>query len=54
MLYPAILASPSLGARNPVRIFMVVVFPAPFGPRKATTCPRGIEKETSLTATKSP
>jgi hypothetical protein len=33
---------------------MVVVFPAPFGPRKATICPRGIENEISSIATNAP
>ena len=31
-----------------------VVLPAPFGPRKATTCPWGIENEASYTATNGP
>ena len=31
-----------------------MVFPAPLGPRKATTCPRGIEKVTSRTARNEP
>jgi hypothetical protein len=33
---------------------MVVVFPAPFGPRKAKTSPRWTVNETSSTAVKSP
>jgi hypothetical protein len=33
-----------------VKIFMVVVLPAPFGPNKPTTSPFFIEKETSFTA----
>ena len=47
-------ASPALGARYPVSIRIIVVFPAPFGPRNATTCPRGMENEMSWTATKDP
>jgi hypothetical protein len=33
------LADPLLGATNPVSIFIVVDFPAPFGPRKPRTSP---------------
>ena len=33
---------------------MVVDFPAPFGPRRPTICPVGIEKLTSSTALNSP
>src|SRR5215510_127847 len=29
---------------------MVVVFPAPFGPRKPTTCPAGMSKSSESTA----
>ena len=41
---------PRVGATNPVRSRIVVVLPAPLGPRNATTCPRGIENVTSRTA----
>ena len=51
-LCPPMLASPSLGARNPVRSFIVVDFPAPLGPRKAATCPCGMENVTSRVAAK--
>ena len=30
---------PEVGASKPVRILMVVDFPAPFGPRKPKNCP---------------
>jgi hypothetical protein len=45
---------PFEAARNPVRIFMVVVFPAPLGPRKAATWPLDTENDTSLSAVKLP
>ena len=51
---PAIRAVPWVGAMNPVKSRIVVVLPAPLGPRKATTCPRGIEKVTSRTARNEP
>jgi len=35
---------------NAVRILIVVVFPAPFGPRKPTISPRSIEKFSSSMA----
>jgi hypothetical protein len=37
-----------------VSIFIVVVFPAPFGPRNATICPWGIENEMFSMAMKGP
>ena len=51
---PEIAARPALGARKPVSMRIRVVLPAPFGPRKATTCPWGIENEASCTATNGP
>jgi hypothetical protein len=39
---------------KPVMILMVVVFPAPFGPRKPRICPCSAVKVMLLTATKSP
>jgi hypothetical protein len=45
---------PDEGLRIPVIMRMVVVFPAPFTPRKANIPPDGISRETSLTATKDP
>src|SRR5688572_4389613 len=51
---PATRASPEVGASSPVSILMVVVLPAPFGPRKPNTSPRRTAKLTWSTATKSP
>ncbi len=51
---PAIRAVPWVGATKPVRSRMVVVLPAPFGPRKATTWPLGMVNETSRTARNDP
>ena len=36
---PATFAVPDVGGRKQVRIRIVVVFPAPLGPRKPTICP---------------
>src|SRR5262249_33032180 len=47
---PATCAAPDVGGRKHVRMRMVVVFPAPFGPRKPTICPFCTSKETSSTA----
>ena len=47
-------AVPLDARRNPVTILSVVDFPAPFGPRKAATCPCGTWKETSWIAAKLP
>ena len=51
---PAIRAEPCVGATKPVRSRIVVVLPAPLGPRKATTCPLGIVNVTSRTARNGP
>ena len=51
---PAIRAEPCVGATKPVKSRIVVVLPAPLGPRKATTSPLGIENDTSRTARKDP
>ena len=51
---PAIRAVPCVGATKPVSSRMVVVFPAPLGPRNATTCPLGMVNETSRTARNDP
>ncbi len=51
---PAILAVPCVGATNPVKSRIVVVLPAPLGPRNATTSPLGIENVTSRTARNDP
>ena len=51
---PQTRAVPDVGVRNPTIIFMVVDFPAPFGPRKPRTSPRWTLKDTPSTAVKSP
>src|SRR2546428_12585473 len=43
--------SPAVGRSRPVSILMVVLLPAPLGPRKPKKRPRGTSKETSSTAT---
>src|SRR5580658_6151329 len=48
---PATLALPSVGGRKQVRMRMVVVLPAPLGPRKPTICPLSTSKEMLSTAT---
>ena len=45
---------PLVGLSSVVSILMVVVLPAPLGPRKAKISPGATSKETSSTATKSP
>ena len=47
-------AEPSVTGSSPVIIFMVVVFPQPFEPRKPKISPRPMRKLTWSTATKSP
>src|SRR5690242_15310385 len=47
---PATLAEPAVGGRKQVRTRIVVVFPAPFGPRKPTICPFSTSKEILSTA----
>src|SRR6202035_3619234 len=47
---PATLGVPSLGGRKQVRLRMVVVFPAPLGPRKPTICPFATSNEMWSTA----
>ena len=42
---------PAVGGRKQVRTRIVVVFPAPFGPRKPTICPFSTSKEMLSTAT---
>ncbi len=51
---PQTTAVPEVGVRKPVTIFMVVDFPAPFGPRKPSTSPRWTWKETLSTAVNEP
>src|SRR4051794_7087686 len=48
---PAIVALPAEGGRKQVSTRIVVVFPAPFGPRKPTIWPFSTSKEMSSTAT---
>src|SRR2546428_1002850 len=52
--YPSTLAWPPVGFRRHSRISTVVVFPAPFGPRKANTSPLVRLKDIPLTAMLSP
>src|SRR3989338_6186720 len=47
---PAISISPLSGERNPAIIRIVVLFPAPFGPKNPTISPFLISKERPLTA----
>ena len=47
---PRVVAVPESGTRMPVNILMVVLLPAPFGPRTATISPALIEKLTLRTA----
>ncbi len=47
---PAMRALPEVGASVVVRIEMVVVFPAPFGPRSAKNSPARTENEMPSTA----
>src|SRR5438874_9458280 len=48
---PATLALPSVGGRKQVSTRIVVVLPAPLGPRKPTICPFSTSKEILSTAT---
>src|SRR5499425_1912294 len=47
---PAIVAAPDEGGRKQVNMRMVVVLPAPLGPRKPTICPFFTSKEIWSTA----
>src|ERR1700724_114212 len=49
-LNPSTSTSPLVGLSRVVNILMVVVFPAPFGPRNAKISPAFTSKETSRTA----
>src|SRR4051812_16365090 len=51
---PATVAVPEVGATSVPSARTVVVFPAPFGPRKPKTSPRSISNETPSNATRSP
>ena len=50
MSNPATVALPPVGVRKQVSMRMVVVFPAPFGPRKPTICPLCTSNEIWSTA----
>src|SRR5712664_3351224 len=47
---PATVAVPDVGGKKHVNTRIVVVFPAPFGPRKPTIWPFSTSKEMSSTA----
>src|SRR4051794_797080 len=49
--YPATFAVPPVGGKKQVKTRIVVVFPAPFGPKKPTICPFSTSKEMLSTAT---
>src|ERR1051326_1667071 len=49
--YPATFADPDVGGKKQVKTRIVVVFPAPFGPKKPTICPFSTSKEILSTAT---
>ena len=48
--WPQMLAVPAVGVMNPASMRMVVVLPAPLGPRKPSTSPGLTSKLTSSTA----
>src|SRR6185369_11101014 len=52
--WPQMTTRPLVGLMRPTSMRMVVVFPAPFGPRKPKTSPSPIWKETSSTIVRSP
>ncbi len=52
--WPHTRTEPAVGDRKPVIIFIVVDLPAPFGPRKPSTCPASTLNEMSSTAVKAP
>ena len=54
ILWPLIWAEPDVGGKRPVRIDMVVVFPAPLWPSKAVICPLYICSDSPSTATLEP
>ena len=51
---PSTVAFPPVGRARVHSILIVVVLPAPLGPRKAKTSPRATENDTSFTASTSP
>src|SRR3977135_2941876 len=54
MSTPAIAIVPAVGLRMPAIIRSVVVLPAPFGPRKPNSSPRGTSRLMASTAVKLP
>src|SRR5690606_36134633 len=52
--YPATRARPEVGRRRVARTDTVVVFPAPFGPSRASTWPRGASRLSRFTAVTAP
>lgn len=54
ILLPFMWAEPDVGGKRPVRIDMVVVFPAPLWPSKAVICPLYIWSDNPSTATLEP
>src|SRR4051812_190761 len=54
MSCPIMVAVPAVGLRRPGSILIVVVLPAPFGPRKPTISPGRTSKEAFFTASCAP
>ena len=54
MSYPATSADPAVGAASVHSILIVVVLPAPLGPRKPKISPGSTSNEISSTAVSSP
>src|SRR5947209_19216819 len=52
--WPATAAEPDVGLARVQSMLIVVVFPAPLGPRKPNTSPVATSKSTPLTASTSP
>src|SRR5512144_2720890 len=51
---PSTVTEPASGFKAPTIMRIVVVLPAPFGPRRPNASPRGMSKETPSTATVAP
>lgn len=54
ILFPLMCAEPEVGGKRPVKIEMVVVFPAPLWPSRAVICPLYICSDSPSTATLEP
>ena len=52
--WPAIRTVPAVGCRMPAIMRMVVVLPAPFGPRKPKSSPAGTTRSRERTAVNDP